>query len=176
MKKCVFFDRDGIVNKRLPARYVRTWDEFEFLPQFATVLSHVQKAGYAAIIVTNQRGVALGLVAIAEVDGIHARLMQLLSDEYGLCLTDILFCPHDEGECECRKPKPGMLFKAARIHNITLSESWIIGDSESDILAGRAAGCRTIYVGSDILSVKPDLTAPDMNALQSLIVKALPIN
>jgi len=167
-RKCVFLDRDGIVNKAPPANgYVTRWDDFHLFPEFADVLRTVHDCGYAAVIVTNQRGVAQGLMTLVDVEEIHGNLRKLLSARYSLDLLDILFCPHEEGACECRKPAPGMLLEAARRHDIDLESSWMIGDSERDVAAGRAAGCRTILVSAGKTAVEPDVRVKDMRELRS---------
>lgn len=175
MRRCVFFDRDGVINTRLVGRYVQTWEQFELVEEFPSVLRAVTKAGYDAVVVTNQRGVARGLMTLSDVDGIHEQLKQMLRDKYGLVFLDILCCPHEDGECDCRKPAPGMLIEAARRHSIDLTGSWMVGDSVSDMEAGRRAGCRTIYIGPSELVPPPDLRAKSMSVLETLIVKALQV-
>ncbi|MCX7590529.1 MAG: HAD family hydrolase [Kiritimatiellae bacterium] len=168
--KCVFFDRDGIVNRRPGSGYVERWDDFHLLPGFVTVLRTVRLAGYQAVIVTNQRGVARGIMTRSAVEEIHRNLQTLLAGRFGLRLLDILYCPHDEGECQCRKPRPGMLLEAARRHRVDLKRSWMVGDSESDVEAGRRAGCRTVLVSAKgrILSSKADHWVPDLESLECL--------
>ncbi|NLB60012.1 MAG: HAD-IIIA family hydrolase [Lentisphaerae bacterium] len=169
MIKCVFFDRDGIVNQSPgPGKYVLAWEEFRLQPEFPTCLRLAQARGYAAAIVTNQRAVARGLLSAAELAEIHQRLRTLLQSEHQLALLDIIACPHADGECTCRKPQPGMLLTLAQRHAINLSQSWMIGDAERDIEAGRRAGCRTIRVGGAgeqthadfIVTSMADLPAP----------------
>jgi D-glycero-D-manno-heptose 1,7-bisphosphate phosphatase len=174
MIRCVFFDRDGVVNRAPPeGGYVERWADFHLLPEFVETLRLVRKLGYAAVIVTNQRGVALGLMGRDAVEDIHRRLRAQLRDEAGLELLDILYCPHGAGECECRKPKPGMLLEAARRHGIDLAASWMVGDSERDVEAGAAAGCRTILVAPPGASSRADARFPDLAALRSGIAKRL---
>ena len=147
--KCVFFDRDGVVNRSPGDGYVVRWSDFHLNPGFVEALRVVRRVGYEAVVITNQRCVARGLVSRAVLDEMHLRLVELLDSEYGLKLTDVLYCPHgDADQCECRKPKPGMLIEAAGRHNLDIRASWMVGDGKRDIEAGRAAGCRTIFVGS----------------------------
>lgn len=156
--KCVFFDRDGIVNEAPePGGYVESWEDFYLQQEFVEILRKVSGLGYLAVIVTNQRCVARGIVSLGTVEDIHKRLRQQLKDDHGLELTDILFCPHGKDECECRKPKPGMLLEAAERHDIELASSWMIGDDERDIEAGKSAGCRTILVSADVVETAADL-------------------
>lgn len=173
MTKCVFFDRDGIVNRSPGPGYVERWEDFHLQPEFVDVLRVVRGRGYAAVIVSNQRGVALGVMSAATVEDMHRRLRAVLRDRYALDVLDVLYCPHDRGVCECRKPKPGMLLEAARRHTLDLGQSWMIGDSLTDMEAGRAAGCRTILVNAAETSPLADIRVADMAELRSSIAKIL---
>lgn len=167
--RCIFFDRDGIVNRSPPeGDYVRCWAQFELMPEFPALLRLACENGYVAAVITNQRGVARGLMSESDVLDIHRRLRATLREEYGLDLLDILYCPHERDVCECRKPKPGMLLEAARRHAIDLAQSWMVGDSESDVEAGRRAGCRTVLVGPGAADSCADFRVPDLRAVERL--------
>ncbi len=169
-KKCVFFDRDGIVNQSPgPGKYVLSWEALRLIPAFPECLRVAQERGYVAAIVTNQRAVALGLLRADQLEAMHDRLRQLLEREYKLSLLDILYCPHNIGECACRKPSPGMLLSLAERHAIDLQQSWMIGDAESDVGAGRRAGCRTILVGPLAPPSQADARIASMTALPALL-------
>lgn len=165
-QKAIFLDRDGTINKYVG--FLRKKEEFELLPGAAEAIKKINKSGYLAVVVTNQPVIARGEVTYSQLENIHNKLETLLGKE-GAYLDGIYFCPHHphsgyEGEvkelkidCECRKPKPGMLLKAAEDLNIDLSHSYMVGDSESDIKAGKAVGCKTVllnteceYYGQDI--------------------------
>jgi histidinol-phosphate phosphatase family protein len=163
----VFFDRDGVVNRSPGEGYVERWEDFELMPGFAEVLSAVSRRGYAAVIVTNQSGVARGVMTRTTVEQIHGRLEALLEERYGERVLDILYCPHDDGECTCRKPQPGMILQAAAEHGLDLGASWMVGDSERDIVAGRRAGCRTVLVGGSAAGTRADVQVADMRELAS---------
>jgi len=173
MKKCIFFDRDGIVNKSPGPGYVERWEDFHLMPDFPAVLSTVREMGYEAVVVTNQRGVSRGIMTLETLNEIHRKLKSLLDRKHGLELLDIFFCPHGEWECECRKPKPGMLLEAAKRHDLDLKSSWMVGDGEKDIEAGRRAGCRTILVSDGKLDTKADFVVPDLKSLESLLKSVL---
>jgi D-glycero-D-manno-heptose 1,7-bisphosphate phosphatase len=173
MKKAFFFDRDGIINESPGPGYVRNWNEFHFIPAFSDVLRTVQAAGYEAVIVSNQRGVARGLMTRSDLDDIHRRLSDLLQTRYKLSLLDIYVCTHENGQCECRKPKPGMILDAAARHKISLPDSWMVGDKPHDIEAGRAAGCRTILVSPAGSAQDADYTVSSMQELHSLVAKII---
>lgn len=154
-QKAVFLDRDGTINKYVG--FLSNIDEFELLPGVVDAIKAINTSGYLAIVVTNQPVVARGEVTFEQLHEIHNKMETLLGDG-GAYLDDIYFCPHHpdkgyEGEikelkikCDCRKPSPGMLFKAAQEYNIDLSESWIVGDGENDIMAGELAGCKTVKI------------------------------
>ena len=173
MMKCVFFDRDGIVNKSPGPGYVERWEDFHLLPEFVDALRLVLDKGCKAVVITNQRGVARGMMSIETLDEMHSNLVALLRDKYGLELLDILVCPHERDSCDCRKPKPGMLLEAAEKHGIDLSVSWMIGDHETDVEAGRSAGCRTVRVCPDAEDTAADFHIADMTTLKALLEKEL---
>ncbi|MEI7881430.1 MAG: HAD-IIIA family hydrolase, partial [bacterium] len=174
MKKCIFFDRDGIVNQSPGPGYVERWEDFHILPEFVDILRIVTELGYAAVIITNQRGVARGIMTLATLEDIHQRLRATLKEQHGLELLDIFTCTHArEADCDCRKPKPGMLFEAARKHSLDLKNSWMIGDSPKDAEAGRAAGCHTILVNPSVTPELADLTFDSMAELRQDLRKIL---
>ena len=157
-QKAVFLDRDGTINKYVG--FLRNIDEFELLDGVCEAVKEINKSGYLAIVVTNQPVIARGEVTYEELEKIHNKLETLLGME-GAYIDAIYFCPHHphsgyEGEikelkidCECRKPKPGLLLQAAKDFNIDLSESWMVGDGENDIQAGLAAGCKSVQLGKE---------------------------
>lgn len=155
-QKTIFIDRDGTINKYVG--YLCNIGEFELLDNVGAAIRKINDSGYLAIVVTNQPVIARGEVTEAELQQIHNKMETLLGKE-GAYVDAIYYCPHhpDKGfageikalkiDCACRKPKPGMLVQAARDFNIDLEKSWMIGDSENDILAGRNAGCKTALIG-----------------------------
>lgn len=157
-QKAIFIDRDGTINKYVG--FLRNIDEFELLDGVAEAIRKINQSEYLAIVVTNQPVIARGEISFEELDEIHNKMETLLG-ENGAYLDAIYYCPHHphkgyEGErtelkidCECRKPKPGMLLKAAQELNIDLNKSWMIGDSENDIKTGINAGCKTALI-SDV--------------------------
>jgi histidinol-phosphate phosphatase family protein len=154
-QRAVFVDRDGTINEE--CGFIDAPDQIRLLPGAAEAIRSLNRSPFLTVCVTNQPVVARGLVTPKELDGIHARLDTLLGEK-GAYLDDLFYCPHhpDKGypeeipayktDCECRKPKPGMLLAAAERYNIDLSRSYMIGDSTADIAAGRAAGCTAIGV------------------------------
>ncbi len=148
-RRAVFFDRDGIVNVSPGAGYVTRPEDLQIMPGFPDVLQLVKERGYLAVVVSNQRCVAAGIIDLAMLSQIHDRLQRDLQVGWSVGFDDILFCPHDRDEnCDCRKPRPGMLLMAAEKYAIDLGASWMAGDQPRDIEAGRAAGCRTVFVGN----------------------------
>lgn len=150
MKRAVFIDRDGVINRKAEeGAYVTRWEDFHLLPGVAEAISLLDRAGWSVIVISNQRCVAKGLLTIAELEAIHQKMLEELARS-GAKLHGIYYCPHDkEPPCSCRKPSPGMLLKAAQEHQIDLTSSWIVGDSDSDIEAGRRAGCGTVRIIAD---------------------------
>ena len=154
-QKAVFLDRDGTLNKYVG--FLRTADEFELLPGAAEAVKMINKSGYLAIVVTNQPVIARGECSWEELQKIHDKMETELGKE-GAFLDGIYVCPHHkdkgfEGErpeykfdCDCRKPKPGLLFQTARDFNIDLKQSFLIGDSENDVKAGINAGLLHSYL------------------------------
>ena len=157
-QKAIFLDRDGTINKYVG--FLRNIDDFELLPGVTEAIRKINSSGYLAIVVTNQPVIARGEITFEQLDEIHNKMETLLGQE-GAYLDAIYFCPHhpDKGfdgevpelkiDCECRKPKPGMLSKAAENFNIDLSQSWMVGDGKNDVLAGKNAGCKTALIGTD---------------------------
>lgn len=156
----VFLDRDGVLNKKAQnARYVRSWDEFEWLPGAREALRDLNAAGVRTIVITNQAGIARGEMSESDVADIHARMTADALNAGGN-ITAIYHCPHgwDDG-CECRKPKPGMLFAAGRDHHIDLTRAALAGDGDRDLEAGDAARCRSFRVSAEtpLISLVPQL-------------------
>ena len=157
-QKAVFLDRDGTINKYVG--FLRNIDDFQLLPGVAEAVRLLNTSGYLAIVVTNQPVIARGEVTVPQLQEMHNKMETLLGAE-GAYLDAIYYCPHhpDHGypgevevlkiNCDCRKPKPGMMLRAAEEFNIDLSQSWMIGDGENDIKAGKAAGCRTVLIGTE---------------------------
>lgn len=172
-RKCFFFDRDGIVNEPPGPGYVTSWDEFRLLPEFPVLLRKVTDAGFSAVIITNQRGVARGLMSEDTLKEIHDRLLEELQRSFSLSILDIFYCPHERDTCSCRKPQPGMILAAAGKHNIDIASSWMVGDQASDIETGKRAGCRTIYVSASPARNDADITVTSMKELVSIIDNVL---
>ena len=148
MNKAAFLDRDGVINQKAPTEdeYITRWEEMHFLPGVAEAITLLNRAGFLAIVVSNQRCVAKGLLTIGALDSLHQRMCRELAAK-GARIDGVYYCPHEEQpSCGCRKPEPGMLFTAATEHEVDLPSSWMIGDSEKDVEAGRSAGCRTMRI------------------------------
>lgn len=157
-QKAVFLDRDGTINKYVG--FLKSVEQMELIPGVAEAIKRINESGYLCIVITNQPVIARGEVKREELDEIHNKLETLLGTE-GAYIDGLYYCPHHphrgyDGEvielkieCDCRKPKPGMLLKAAEDYNINLSNSYMIGDGENDILAGIAAGCKSILITGD---------------------------
>lgn len=169
----VFFDRDGIVNRSPGPGYVNHVDDFHILPGFADCVRAAAAKGYAAVVVTNQRGVARGLTPPEQLEAMHDRVRRELAAE-GLDLLDILVCTADDNAHPDRKPNPGMLRTAAARHHLDLSRSWMIGDRETDVETGRNAGVAvTVRVDPGDDASAATYRVPDMDACAGLLREKL---
>lgn len=150
----IFLDRDGTINRRpVEHSYVTNVRDLELLPEAVSGMVRLARVGWPLIVVSNQRGIALGKLTRVELVAIEECLQSALAMR-GQSITAFYYCPHDLDEkCDCRKPKPGMLLAAARDYELDLSASWIVGDTEADMEAGAAAGCRRIRLGRDAPSL-----------------------
>ena len=165
----IFLDRDGTINKYVG--FLRNINDFVLIDGVAEAIKEINTSGYLAVIVTNQPVIARGEVTYEELNEIHNKMETLLGKQ-GAYLDAIYYCPHhpDSGfdgevkelkfDCDCRKPKPGLLLKAAEELNIDLSQSWMIGDSKNDIMAGKNAGCKTALIGNE--DYKQDITVDSL--------------
>lgn len=186
-QKAIFLDRDGTINEYVG--FLRKEEDFRLIPGVSEAIKKINNSGYLAIVVTNQPVIARGEVTEEELEEIHKKMETLLGLD-GAYIDDIYYCPHhpDKGfegeipelkiECDCRKPKTGMLEKAAREHNIDLSSSIMIGDSTLDIKMAENAGMQSILLktgqkGEDgKYEVSPTLIAEDLNdAINKIICK-----
>lgn len=176
----MFLDRDGVMNRKLPeGEYVSSWERFELLPGVVEAVARLNRAGLRVVVVTNQRGVALGRYTAADVEEIHARLQATLASR-GARVDAFYYCPHDKRQCGCRKPMTGMFEQArAEFSSIAAESSVMVGDSLSDIEFGRAVGMGTIFVRGDATHRKPgwergvelaDAAADDLSAAVRLIL------
>ena len=154
-QKAIFLDRDGTINAY--KGFLTHLEDFELLPEVAEAITKINKSGYLCIVVSNQPVIARGDCSFDDLKAIHDKMETLLGKE-GAFVDAIYYCPHHpdkgfEGErveykidCDCRKPKPGLFFQAAKDWNINLHESYMIGDSERDVVAGNSAGCKQSYL------------------------------
>jgi D-glycero-D-manno-heptose 1,7-bisphosphate phosphatase len=167
----VFIDRDGVICENRDD-YVKSWDEFKFIPGAAEALAALHTAGIRIFVVSNQSAIGRGIVTRQTVDGINEKMIDVLRAA-GAEIEAVLVCPHSpEDGCACRKPEAGLLIEAAGEYGVDLERSWMVGDAESDIVAGTRAGCETVLVltgrGADQVRAaewghgRPDLVAHDL--------------
>ena len=158
-QKAIFLDRDGTINKYVG--FLTNIEKFELIDGVSEAIKKINHSEYLCIVITNQPVIARGEVTLEELDEIHNKMQTLLGKD-GAYVDGLYYCPHhpDKGfvgerieykiNCECRKPKPGLILQAAKDFNIDLSQSWMIGDGKNDVLCGKNAGCKTALIGNDI--------------------------
>jgi D-glycero-D-manno-heptose 1,7-bisphosphate phosphatase len=172
MKKALFIDRDGIVNKKIPDDYVKNIEEFSFQDEILPILQWGKSREYLLVLITNQQGIGKGIMSEYDLHRIHHHMNSILLDKIGLCFDDIYFCPDlAESESFRRKPNPGMLLEAIEKWHINPQQSWMIGDSISDAKAGNLSGTRTILVGNYSAEQVPeaDFIIPDLKEALSIL-------
>jgi D-glycero-D-manno-heptose 1,7-bisphosphate phosphatase len=146
----VFLDRDGVLNRKMPeGAYVCDWAQFQWLPGAIEAVARMNRAGLTVILVSNQRGIALGLYTHEQLNLIHTNMQSQL-ERHGARLDAIYYCPHDHGQCHCRKPEAGLFEQAwQRFPQANPQNSLVIGDSLSDIQAGHRLGMKTIFIDGE---------------------------
>lgn len=167
--KFVFLDRDGVINRKAPdGEYVTSWKDVLILPGAERAIALLNHASHKVIVVTNQRGIALGRLSELDLASIHENLQNHLKG-FGAHIDSIYFCPHDLGQCNCRKPAPGLFELAFRdFPESSPDNSVMIGDSDSDILAGMNIGMKTILIKAKPCT-RPDSTIPATASARSLL-------
>jgi D-glycero-D-manno-heptose 1,7-bisphosphate phosphatase len=175
----VFLDRDGVINENRED-YIKSVEELKILPGAVEALARLSKAGFRTVIISNQQGVGRGLITPESLDQINRKLLSEMA-KGGASISGIYYCPHlKEEDCSCRKPKPGMLFKAADELGIDTKNSVFIGDTQGDIEAGRSAGCTTLLTLSGKttpeqlphLNPQPDLVVSDLSEAVTWIMRS----
>jgi len=165
-RPAIFVDRDGVINQQIAGSYVTRWSEFHFSPGIVEALAEISRLPFPIIVVSNQAGVGKGMLALAELSAItHEFVSQLASA--GARIDAAYYCPHTpEQACPCRKPKEGLLLRAARDWCVDLTRSVFVGDSVTDMQAANAVGCRSVLVVGTGTPAIPDIPALVRKALQ----------
>ena len=174
MRRAVFLDRDGVINRALEREgspYPPTsLAEFEILPDVSVACTKLKAAGFLLVVATNQPDVGRGTLKEEIVEGIHSHMMAQLPID----LVEVCYHPGKGlSDCDCRKPRPGMLQRAARELGIDLAQSWMVGDRWRDIDCGHAAGCKTIFIDRhyvEALKQKPDFSARNLGEAADIIL------
>jgi D-glycero-D-manno-heptose 1,7-bisphosphate phosphatase len=188
-RAAVFLDRDGVLDELVPDPQAGRLEsplsprEVSLVPGAAAAAKGLREGGYALVGVTNQPAAAKGLVSVSRLEEVQARVVELLAAD-GVELDAWRMCLHHpdgvvpdlSGRCDCRKPAPGMLLEAARELDLDLGRSWMIGDTDADLQAGRAAGCRTALVAHPGSAHKrseaatADVVGPDLAHVSALVL------
>ena len=152
----VFLDRDGVLNRSPVGAFVTCWEQFEVLPGVEQAIAQLNRSGRKVIVVTNQRGIALGLHSDADLHHMHQRLAEHLA-AYGAHLDAIYYCPHDNGQCHCRKPQTGMFEQAFQdFPGASAGNSVMVGDSLVDIEAASRLGMRNVFISDPAAGPRSD--------------------
>jgi D-glycero-D-manno-heptose 1,7-bisphosphate phosphatase len=166
----IFLDRDGVINRRR-VDHVKSWDEFEFLPEALEGLREINRVGAPVVVVTNQSAVGRGLLSEADLGAIHERMLSEVAAAGGR-IDAIYACLHTPFDgCDCRKPAPGLIMRATADLGLRIECSVMVGDSVSDIQAARAAGCTPVLLRGGAGEGVP--TAPDLRQAAALVASLL---
>jgi D-glycero-D-manno-heptose 1,7-bisphosphate phosphatase len=175
VKRAVFLDRDGVINRAITRDGLpfppMSMADFEILPGVPEACAKLKAAGFLLVVATNQPDVGRGIVPRELVESMHAQMQKVIS------VDRIEVCYHPgrgASDCDCRKPKPGMLFNAAKALEIDLTQSWMVGDRWRDIDCGHAAGCKTIFIDSgyvEALKQKPEFFARNLGEAADIILR-----
>jgi histidinol-phosphate phosphatase family protein len=166
----ILLDRDGVINRRIPDGYVTSWEQFEFLPLALDALRLLAGSGYQTIVVSNQACIGKGLMSEEELARLTSRFVDAVVKNGGR-ICDVYYCPHRaEDGCECRKPKPGLLRRAQQEHGFVFAQTYMIGDSERDLMAAHEVGCPAVLVRAgpssdfdvDLALHRPRAVVPDL--------------
>ena len=164
----MFFDRDGTLARDV--HYCRRPEDFELLPDAVKVIKTLNEHGFKVVIITNQSGIGRGYFDEAVLNNIHEKMKNELA-RGGARVDGIYYCSHHpDDNCACRKPKPALVFRAARDLDIDLPRSFVVGDLEKDMAMGRAAGCKTIFIGTPSNGMMPDAIVADLAAVTDKIL------
>jgi len=151
----LFLDRDGVINMKLEDKYIRNFQEFEFMPGAELAIANLSRIFKRILVVTNQQGIAKGIMSAEDLDSLHQNMLQKLKITGG-SIEKIYYCSHlEESDCSCRKPKPGMIeYAILDFPEIVIEDSYLIGDSDSDIEAGKSMNLNTIKVDNEYTLAK----------------------
>ncbi len=146
LRRSAFLDRDGVINASpAPGRYIRSWEEFHLIPEAVEWIRLFNSLDLLVIVLTNQRGVSRGLIDPAELQRIHRNMVTELA-RLGARVDDVFCCPHAENACDCRKPRPGLVWQAASKWNIDVGRSILLGDSPTDRQLAENCGMHFVHV------------------------------
>ena len=174
MNKAVFLDRDGVINEVLSKRvkFVNKPSDFYLLDGVGEGMKLLKETGYKLFVVTNQGGIGLGYMKESQLHDVHHKMKKEL-EKFGVDIDDIAYCPHrPNAGCLCRKPNAKMILDLAEKHHIDLERSFMVGDREPDIAAGKSAGVRTILVGEREEIVEADMYFPDLLSFANWLAEA----
>jgi D-glycero-D-manno-heptose 1,7-bisphosphate phosphatase len=172
VSRFILLDRDGVINRRIPGGYVTSWADFRFLDGSLEALRLLAENNYAAIVVSNQACVGKGLLTSSELEVITRRFVEEVEKNGGR-IHGVYYCTHrEEDRCECRKPQPGLLLTAQREHKFSFADTFLIGDSERDLLAAFAVGCPALLISDEVQAKFEKLPHPPQGIFSDLYAAA----
>lgn len=168
MRKFVLLDRDGVINRRIADGYVTSWEQFEFLPRALDALKRLADHGYETIVVSNQAGVGKGLLSPEVLEDITRRFVAQV-EAHGGRISKVYYCPHrPEDRCRCRKPEVGLLLQAQAEHGFNFADTFLVGDSESDLMAAERVGSPAVLVAAGRVDSTPAAGRSLVGVVESL--------
>lgn len=170
-RKALFLDRDGVICEAMPrGEYLTRWEQFALMPGIAELILDAKKNGYVVLVATNQSQIRRGLMREEELQDIHGRMRKLLPG-----IDWVYYCPHiDEDDCDCRKPKSGLFLRAQKEFGVVFENSIMVGDSDRDVRAGQAVGCKAVFVKNtynahELARCAPDAVVSEVSEARTLL-------
>ncbi len=170
--KAFFFDRDGVINYRIVDRYVTNTEELHIFEEVYEVLKKIKDLGYLLVLITNQQGIGKGIYNHDDISLVHSHLQENIFNQTGTMFDHIEYCPDLAATgSKRRKPEPGMILDAADKLNISLTDSWMVGDSENDTIAGKKASCKTVFISNESKPPSADYVFPNMTEMLKYLIQ-----
>jgi D-glycero-D-manno-heptose 1,7-bisphosphate phosphatase len=170
--KAFFFDRDGVINFRIVGNYVTKTEEMDIFDEVYDVLKKIKELGYLLVLITNQQGIAKGIYTDDDLHVVHEFMQESILSRTGIKFDLMEYCPDLAGTNSLRrKPEPGMIYDAAEKLHISLEDSWMVGDSEKDTIAGKKAACRTVFISNEAKPPSADYKFLNLTDMMKFLIE-----